>query len=104
MVQARFTPPQNPLKRGARITCIDKIVNRSSLVICGVPKRLALTVGLALSLLLPACGIPGPELDAGFGQADQTPPGHIVLAVAGEPRTLIPLVGSDSVGPADHLF
>lgn len=39
-----------------------------------------------------------------IGSADLTPPGHIVVAVAGEPRTLLPSVGSEGIGPADHLF
>lgn len=30
--------------------------------------------------------------------------GQIVLAVAGEPRTLVPSVGSEGTGPAEHLF
>ncbi len=45
----------------------------------------------------------GGSADGGRGQ-DLTPPGHIVLAIAGEPRTLVPSVGSDGIGPADHLF
>lgn len=46
---------------------------------------------------------PGSGGENGRGP-DLTPPGHIVLAVAGEPRTLVPSVGSEGIGPADHLF
>jgi peptide/nickel transport system substrate-binding protein len=58
---------------------------------------------LALLLLLSGCGFPGGPGD-GAGVGSGTPPGHIVLAVAGEPRTLVPSVGAEGIGPADHLF
>lgn len=55
-------------------------------------------------MVLAACGQPGSAPGPSTDAADRSPRRGIILAVGGEPRTLVPSVASSPGGASEHLF